>query len=491
MKQKIFSILSFLSGCLLGYAVYLFLGYNSPIIKNLPLLALVVGCLILGILTISVLEFFSVLHKRTSGRIYGLFLLIAAGLLVFVFLQSAVLDYFQPFSLYDDLIYVTLAAFLILILRFIVQAILLFFGKPESTSSFWLAGISLLLIGSLWVWKSVQADFIFQNIRGEPIPLFEGGKGEYEIYRIPSLVTIPQGAKLADGTPVAEDIVIAYAEARRNGSLDDGEVDLVMRRSVDAGRSWYDLSLVREWEQGTGKIGNATPVFDTTTGKLHLFHIAGSKPPYDIWIMESLDGGQTYSSPRKLEQGIVGPGHGVQTASGRLIVPAHVNGSSFALYSDDHGKTWQFSEPVGTGNESEIAETEPGTLISTVRTNHPVSQPHGPLYQLFSHSTDDGVTWSAARENSDLRTPIVMTSILRNVDAIYFSYPDDFYSRARMTVAKSTDQGNTFPEKYLIYPGPSGYSDITALTNGDILLLFENGAVEYDQRLTLVKLDGD
>jgi hypothetical protein len=60
-----------------------------------------------------------------------------------------------------------------------------------------------------------------------------------------------------------------------------------------------------------------------------------------------------------------------------------------------------------------------------------------------------------------------------------------------MTVAKSTDHGNTFPEKYLIYPGPAGYSDLTALTNGDTLLLFENGAVEYDQRLTLVQLDGD
>ena len=44
-----------------------------------------------------------------------------------------------------------------------------------------------------------------------------------------------------------------------------------------------------------------------------------------------------------------------------------------------------------------------------------------------------------------------------------------------------------FPEKQLIYSGPSGYSDLAALSNGD-LLLFENGAIEYDQRLTLVRV---
>ena len=72
---------------------------------------------------------------------------------------------------------------------------------------------------------------------------------------------------------------------------------------------------------------------------------------------------------------------------------------------------------------------------------------------------------------------------------LFYSYPDDYFSRARMTVAHSDDGGLTFPHKLLIFPGPSGYSDLGVLSGGDLLLLFENGTVEYDQRLTLVRIN--
>ncbi|XP_060792057.1 sialidase-3-like isoform X2 [Neoarius graeffei] len=58
----------------------------------------------------------------------------------------------------------------------------------------------------------------------------------------------------------------------------------------------------------------------------------------------------------------VGPGHGIQMKSGRLIIPAyvyymsrndndcppHAMPQAFAFYSDDCGATWQFGERVGT-----------------------------------------------------------------------------------------------------------------------------------------------
>jgi sialidase-1 len=250
------------------------------------------------------------------------------------------------------------------------------------------------------------------------------------------------------------------------------------------------LSIVRQWEDGVGKIGNATPVFDSETGTLFLFHIAGAKPPYTTWVMQSTDGGLTFSEAVELGEGIVGPGHGIRTTTGRLVIPAHVSGSSFAWISDDHGQTWLQGEPVGVGNESEIAETGDGSLVMTIRTNHAVSKPHDPLYQLFSFSQDDGQTWLPAQDNGDIRTSICMTSIVQSGGRIFFSYPDDFYSRARMTIAISSDGGQTFPKKRLIYAGPSGYSDLGALSNGDLLLLFENGAVEYDEHLMLVRVSG-
>ncbi len=146
---------------------------------------------------------------------------------------------------------------------------------------------------------------------------------------------------------------------------------------------------------------------------------------------------------------------------------------------------------VGEGNESEIAETGAGELLMAVRTNHSVAKPHGDLYQLFSRSSDGGQTWSPAVEEDSLKTPICMVSLVSGGGNLYLSYPDDFHSRARMTVARSSDGGEDFSEKILIYAGPSGYSDLGLLSNGVLLLLFENGAVEYDQRLTLVQVPGE
>ena len=56
-----------------------------------------------------------------------------------------------------------------------------------------------------------------------------------------------------------------------------------------------------------------------------------------------------------------------------------------------------------------------------------------------------------------------------------------------MTIAKSTDAGRNFSEKSLIYAGPAGYSDMGIRSNGEILMLFENGAVEYDEQITFVR----
>lgn len=488
LLHKILALLSFAAGGILAVAAMLFFRYNAPIIQYLSLLAGLAGVLILGILALSVGEFFAPRCTLASSRWFGLPLLLLAGLLVFVFLESAVVDYFQPFSLYDNVIYLTLAAFLLLILRFIIQAVTLFTGRGLERSSWLLAGATLALLATIWSWSLLQPDFTYQNIRGEPQSIFPGGEGGYAIYRIPSLLIIPAGAQLADATVLEDDLVLAFAEARRSGSLDDGDVDLVLKRSVDGGGTWSPLIVVRQWDDGVGKIGNATPVYDAASGKVFLFHIAGARPPYTTWIMESADGGQTFGAAVEHGTGIVGPGHGIQATSGRLLIPAHDGGVSFVWISTDHGVTWRAGQSAGAGNESQLAQAADGKLVMTIRTTSPVAKPHPPLHQLIAYSTDEGETWTPAQPNEDLRTSICMTSLVEEDGRLFFSHPNDFYSRARLTVAVSSDGGQTFSLKLLIYAGPAGYSDLGVLSNGDLLLLFENGAVEYDERLTLVRI---
>ena len=70
---------------------------------------------------------------------------------------------------------------------------------------------------------------------------------------------------------------------------------------------------------------------------------------------------------------------------------------------------------------------------------------------------------------------------VKAADAILFANPDNFgelygvVERTKMTVRMSYDEGATWPVKRLIHAGPSSYSTLVQLSNGDIGILFEGG----------------
>lgn len=55
--------------------------------------------------------------------------------------------------------------------------------------------------------------------------VFEQGMNGYAYFRIPAIV------KAGDGT------LLAFAEGRKNNVADDGDIDMVLRRSTDQGRT--------------------------------------------------------------------------------------------------------------------------------------------------------------------------------------------------------------------------------------------------------------
>ena len=77
----------------------------------------------------------------------------------------------------------------------------------------------------------------------QQVDLFVSGEGGYHTYRIPALAVMPGGT------------VVALAEGRKTSSSDSGDIDLVMRRSTDHGRTWSDMRLVYEE-------GGAAPIDD-------------------------------------------------------------------------------------------------------------------------------------------------------------------------------------------------------------------------------------
>ena len=67
---------------------------------------------------------------------------------------------------------------------------------------------------------------------------------------------------------------------------------------------------------------------------------------------------------------VVGPGGMIQDRHGRLLAAfwKFEPFGNFALFSDDHGKTWQRSAPVpGPGDENQLVELADGRLLMDIR----------------------------------------------------------------------------------------------------------------------------
>ena len=76
----------------------------------------------------------------------------------------------------------------------------------------------------------------------EQIDVYVAGEGGYHTYRIPSIIATRRG------------VLLAFAEGRRAGAGDAGDIDLVLRRSSDAGRTWSPIRVIGD--NGPNTFGN-------------------------------------------------------------------------------------------------------------------------------------------------------------------------------------------------------------------------------------------
>ena len=99
------------------------------------------------------------------------------------------------------------------------------------------------------------------------VAVFTSGTEGYHTFRIPALLVVGDGH------------LLAFAEARREGAADSGEIDLVQRRSEDGGRTWGSLELVRHWAGHT--CGNPAPVRTIGSGLVLLSLTNGAEATED------------------------------------------------------------------------------------------------------------------------------------------------------------------------------------------------------------------
>jgi predicted neuraminidase len=168
----------------------------------------------------------------------------------------------------------------------------------------------------------------------------------------------------------------------------------------EAGR-WLPGVEVANGVQPTGpRLPTWNPVlFQPKGGPLVLFYKVGPSP--STWwgmVMTSPDGGKTWSAPRRLPDGILGPikNKAVELPDGTWLSPTSTEGNKdgwlvhFEL-SRDAGATWSKTEPVGKGPAFDAIQPsvlfhKDGVLEALCRTKQ------GVVAQTWSK--DGGKTWS-------------------------------------------------------------------------------------------------
>ena len=337
--------------------------------------------------------------------------------------------------------------------------------------------------------------------RCEQEHLFTSGQDGYHTYRIPALAVSGRGT------------LLAFAEGRRHGRGDAGEIDLILRRSFDGGSTWTPIQVVVT-EAGM-TCGNPCPVVERETGAIWLpfcknladgdeTMICEGKAPRTVWITHSVDDGQSWSEPREITSSVkdpkwtwyaTGPCHGIQLASGRLVVPCdHIVGLHFdrsrdpyhshVIYSDDRGETWQLGGDVEAGtNECAIAQLQDGSLYINCRNFVRGTQ------RAVARSYDQGQTFTDFEWDETLIEPVCQGSLDALPDGqLLFANPASA-RRERMTVRLSPDGGRTWPAAQTLHTGPSAYSDLAALPGGDLCCLYESGESQPYERLTLARFN--
>jgi len=357
----------------------------------------------------------------------------------------------------------------------------------------------------------------------EKLDLFESGKDDYALYRIPGIVVTKKGT------------VLAWCEARKNAKGDWGPIDTMMRRSADGGRTWLPRQRIVRVEgelpvnpvaaaqkldkPGDNTANNPVAIADRETGAVHFLYCLEY---CRCFYMRSNDEGVTWSKPVEITATFeqfrkdydwkvvaTGPDHGIQLThgpyKGRLVVPiwmslgtgnhAHRPSVTATIYSDDHGKTWQRGEiaipdkpPYRYPNETVLVQLTNGNVLLNARSE---SDAHR---RIQTNSKDGATGWTRPVFNAQLLEPICMGSIVRysrkpnnDKNRIIFANPHNLdrrdgkakegisRDRRNLSIKLSYDECKTWPVNKALEPGYSAYSDLAVLNDGTILCFYERG----------------
>lgn len=336
------------------------------------------------------------------------------------------------------------------------------------------------------------------------VTVFNSGDDGYHTYRIPAIVMAANGD------------LLAFAEGRKNSGGDAGDIDIVLKRSTDQGKTWGDMQLVQdEFSNPTANvtIGNPAPVVDLLDpihpGRIWL---PFSRNNSDVFVSYSDDNGLTWSNRAEITATAkspswgwyaTGPVHGIQLVrgsdAGTLIIPSDHRPTSgggwgsHVLYSSNHGASWQIgavdthtaASPIHP-NENVAVELVDGRIYFNAREQSGADA----ATRAVAYSSNGGRTYDAAFTGEpNITTPVVQNSVIRfaatdmgdSRNILIHSGPGQAASRKDLTIRASFDEGTTWEMNTLLDPGPAAYSDLIKLSGERIGVFYEAGSSLYDE----------
>ena len=319
---------------------------------------------------------------------------------------------------------------------------------------------------------------------------------------------IPTICCLSDGT------LLAVCDKRKYNEADLPEdIDIVIRRSVDNGRTWSEPRTIA---QGTGRkhgFGDAALV-ECQNGDVVCVYVGGNglfassqEDPIRSYVRRSSDKGVTWSEPeditfqlwgdqatrpacRSYRASFFGSGNGLRLTRGEhagriMFAAAMVRRNSnvadnFVVYSDDNGLTWKVSQRAYEGgDEAKLMELVDGRVLISVRQ----SGARG-----YNYSTNGGLAWGTQGRWECMKTNACNGDMLRlaatdrgdSCNILLHSIPNSM-ERRDVSIFVSYDEGQTWQDPVLLFDGPSVYSSMTLLKNGSVGVFLEenpSGACE-------------
>jgi sialidase-1 len=279
--------------------------------------------------------------------------------------------------------------------------------------------------------------------------------------------------------------------------------------------------------EGGNPVSNPTPV----VGKDGTIHLLYQRDYARAYYIKSVDDGLHWTSAADITDVFEGfkpaynwtvlapgPGHAIQMANGRLLVPVWLSASEkllphrshsptcvVTIYSDDNGRTWQRgviaannSPQIKNPNETMAVQLNDGRVMLNIRTGSDVHR------RVVTYSADGISGWSNPQFDQQLFDPLCMASIVNIPDkskgaasTLLFINPDSHdiakFPRRNLTAKISYDAGKTWSSGQLINNGYSGYSDTAVGPDGTVYCLYEsntNSSFNYTIVLKRFRLSG-